>query len=286
MSFRTSNEDEEGGELFSVGGTISRAATGRWWSRRAGRFNPSHDDADYTDPNSLYFHQPLAVEKREAMIPPRVRLSRVVDSGVSTGVVVVGIVDGRRGSARGCALGKGRAGERGDVGGRSGKGERGAGKSGDACRLGQRDFGGCGPTTGDGGRGTGVWAGTGQAWRASPAPARKRSTCQDGRTSTQDAARRAPHLLGVLGSALGTGGHHWLTGPGVTGRKRGRVQHASDGVGQDGQGARKALANCGTRFDSGRQQTRACPAPALPHTAEASTGRAANGGLASSPPPG
>lgn len=175
---------------------------------------------------------------------------------------------------------------RGDVGGRSGKGERGAGKSGDACRLGQRDFGGCGPTTGDGGRGTGVWAGTGQAWRASPAPARKRSTCQDGRTSTQDAARRAPHLLGVLGSALGTGGHHWLTGPGVTGRKRGRVQHASDGVGQDGQGARKALANCGTRFDSGRQQTRACPAPALPHTAEASTGRAANGGLASSPPPG
>lgn len=56
----------------------------------------------------------------------------------------------------------------------------------------------------------------------------------------QDAARRAPHLLGVLGSALGTGGHHWLTGPGVTGRKRGRVQHASDGVGQDGQGARKA----------------------------------------------
>lgn len=112
MSFRTSNEEEEGGELFSVGGTISRAATGRWWSRRAGRFNPSHDDADYTDPNSLYFHQPLAVEKREAMIPPRVRLFRVVDLGVSTGVVVVGIVDGRRGSARGCALGKGRAGER------------------------------------------------------------------------------------------------------------------------------------------------------------------------------
>lgn len=277
MSFRTSNEDEEGGELFSVEGTISRAATGRWWSRRAGRFNPSHDDADYTDPNSLYFHQPLAVEKREAMIPPRVRLFRVVDSGVSTGVVVVGIVDGRRGSARGCALGKGRAGER-EVMWVDGAGRE-REELGKAETLAVWDSGTLGGVarrrgTGDGGRGTGVWAGTGQAWRASPAPARKRSTCQDGRTSTQDAARRAPHLLGVLGSALGTGGHHWLTGPGVTGRKRGRVQHASDGVGQDGQGARKALANCGTRFDSGRQQTRACPAPA------------ANGGLASSPPPG
>lgn len=106
MSFRTSNEDEEGGELFSVGGTISRAATGRWWSRRAGRFNPSPDDADYTDPNSLYFHQPLAVEKREAMIllgfdcfvsSTRACRRVLLSSGLSTadGVLLEGVLWGK-----------------------------------------------------------------------------------------------------------------------------------------------------------------------------------------------